>query len=67
MSCQDLVHEASSVGLRVEVEPVDLASATEADFNRIVMAHCGEADHSVAMIVHNAGTIGQVIWNVLLI
>ena len=41
------------------MEPVDLASANEADFQRIVLTHSGQADHSVAMIIHNAGTIGQ--------
>jgi len=42
------------------VESVDLATADEADFDRLLTAHCGAADHAVAVIVHNAGTLGQV-------
>ncbi len=51
--------EVASPLVSVAVEPVDLGTATPADFGQLMMAHCGEADHAVAMIVHNAGTLGQ--------
>ncbi len=50
----------SSPLVNIAVEPVDLATANQADFDRLLTAHCGAADHAVAVIVHNAGTLGQV-------
>ena len=58
---QSQVCEVAGASLvSVVAESVDLATANQADFGRILMAHCGEADHDAAIIVHNAGTIGQV-------
>lgn len=46
-------------GLAVELVSVDLATAEKEDFEKAVRANYGSADHEVAIIIHNAGTIGQ--------
>jgi len=46
-------------GLAVEVMVVDLSTADKEVFEKAVRAHLGSADHEVAIIIHNAGTLGQ--------
>lgn len=46
-------------GLAVEVVPVDLSTADKEVFEKAVKANYGSADHEVAIIIHNAGTLGQ--------
>lgn len=46
-------------GLAVEVQSLDLSTADKDAFEKVVRAHQGSADHEVAMVVHNAGTLGQ--------
>jgi len=46
-------------GLAVEVQSVDLGTADREVFEKIVRANYGSADHEVAIIIHNAGTLGQ--------
>lgn len=46
-------------GLAVEVESVDLSVADKEVFERAVRANYGSADHEVAIVIHNAGTLGQ--------
>jgi len=46
-------------GLAVECEALDLATADRDAFERAVRANYGSADHEVAIVIHNAGTIGQ--------
>ena len=46
-------------GLAVEVQSLDLSTADKEAFEKVVRAHQGSADHEVAMVVHNAGTLGQ--------
>jgi len=46
-------------GLAVEVVTVDLSTADKDVFEKAVKAHYGSGDHEVAIIIHNAGTLGQ--------
>ena len=46
-------------GLAVELAPLDLATADTETFLQAVRANYGSADHAVAIVIHNAGTIGQ--------
>jgi hypothetical protein len=46
-------------GLAVELAVIDLATADRDTFLRAVRANYGSADHAVAIIIHNAGTIGH--------
>jgi len=46
-------------GLAVELVSVDLASAGRETFEKAVRDNYGSADHEVAIIIHNAGTLGQ--------
>ena len=46
-------------GLAVEVQSLDLALADKDAFERAVRANYGSADHEVAIVIHNAGTLGQ--------
>eukprot|EP00092_Neocalanus_flemingeri_P016515 GFUD01017869.1.p1 GENE.GFUD01017869.1~~GFUD01017869.1.p1 ORF type:complete len:295 (+),score=77.09 GFUD01017869.1:672-1556(+) len=46
-------------GLAVECESVDLSTADREVFEKAVKANYGSADHQVAIVVHNAGTLGQ--------
>jgi short-subunit dehydrogenase len=46
-------------GLAVEVQSLDLGTADKEAFERAVRAHQGSADHEVAVVIHNAGTLGQ--------
>lgn len=46
-------------GLAVEVQSLDLGLADKDSFERAVRAHQGSADHEVAIVIHNAGSIGQ--------
>jgi hypothetical protein len=46
-------------GLAVELAVIDLATADRETFLRAVRANYGSADHAVAIIIHNAGTIGH--------
>jgi sepiapterin reductase len=55
---KEIVRDARP-GLAVEVETVDLSSANKETFERVVRANYGSADHEVAIIIHNAGTLGQ--------
>jgi hypothetical protein len=43
----------------VELETIDLATADSEAFLKAIQANYGSADHAVAMVIHNAGTIGQ--------
>jgi len=53
-----IVREARP-GLAVEVVCVDLATAEKETFEKAVRDNYGSADHEVAIIIHNAGTLGQ--------
>lgn len=55
---KEIVRDARP-GLAVEVETVDLAMADEEAFSKVVRANYGSADHEVAVVIHNAGTLGQ--------
>jgi len=55
---KEIVRDARP-GLAVEVECVDLATADKEVFERVVRANYGSADHEVAIVIHNAGTLGQ--------
>jgi len=55
---KEIVRDARP-GLAVEVETCDLASANKDTFERVVRANYGSATHEVAIIIHNAGTLGQ--------
>eukprot|EP00088_Acartia_fossae_P038597 TRINITY_DN40039_c0_g1_i1.p1 TRINITY_DN40039_c0_g1~~TRINITY_DN40039_c0_g1_i1.p1 ORF type:complete len:274 (+),score=7.15 TRINITY_DN40039_c0_g1_i1:226-1047(+) len=55
---KEIVRDARP-GLAVEIECVDLAAADKADFEACVRANYGSADHEVALVIHNAGTLGQ--------
>merc|ERR1712037_878801 len=46
-------------GLAVEVQSLDLATADKEAFERAVKCYQGSADHEVAIVIHNAGTLGQ--------
>lgn len=46
-------------GLAVEVQSLDLGLADREAFERAVRANYGSADHEVAIVIHNAGTLGQ--------
>jgi len=46
-------------GLAVEVQSLDLGLADKDAFERAVRANYGSADHEVAIVIHNAGTLGQ--------
>jgi len=53
-----IVREARP-GLAVEVVCVDLSTADQETFEKAVRDNYGSADHEVAIIIHNAGTLGQ--------
>lgn len=55
---KEIVRDARP-GLAVEVECIDLATADKETFDRSVRANYGSADHEVALVIHNAGTLGQ--------
>lgn len=55
---KEIVRDARP-GLAVEIETLDLATADSEAFLKAVRANYGSADHAVAMVIHNAGTIGQ--------
>jgi len=55
---KEIVREARP-GLAVEVAPVDLSTADKEVMEKAVKNVCAKADHEVAMIIHNAGTLGQ--------
>lgn len=55
---KEIVRDARP-GLAVEVESVDLSTADKETFEKVVKANYGSADHEVAIIIHNAGTLGQ--------
>ena len=55
---KEIVRDARP-GLAVEVECIDLATADKETFERSVRANYGSADHEVALVIHNAGTLGQ--------
>jgi len=46
-------------GLAVEVQSLDLSTADKDAFERAVKGHQGSGDHEVAIVIHNAGTLGQ--------
>jgi len=55
---KEIVREARP-GLAVEVAAVDLSTAEKEVMEKAVKSVCAKADHEVAMIIHNAGTLGQ--------
>jgi len=55
---KEIVRDARP-GLAVECEAVDLATADRDLFERVVKANYGSADHEVALVIHNAGSLGQ--------
>lgn len=55
---KEIVRDARP-GLAVEVESVDLSTANKETFEKVVRANYGSANHEVAIIIHNAGTLGQ--------
>ena len=55
---KEIVRDARP-GLAVECEAVDLATADKDLFERVVKANYGSADHEVALVIHNAGSLGQ--------
>jgi len=55
---KEIVREARP-GLAVELATIDLATAERDAMEKAVKAVCAKADHEVAMIIHNAGTLGQ--------
>jgi len=55
---KELVREARP-GLAVEIAAVDLSTADKDTMEKAVKAVYAKADHEVAMIIHNAGTLGQ--------
>ena len=46
-------------GLAVELVSIDLETANQEAFEKAVRDNYGRGDHSVAMVIHNAGTLGQ--------
>ena len=55
---KEIVRDARP-GLAVELESIDLGTADKDAFYRSVTSNYGSADHEVALIIHNAGTLGQ--------
>ena len=55
---KEIVRDARP-GLAVELVCVDLSTADKEVFEKAVRAKYGSADHEVAIIIHNAGTLGQ--------
>lgn len=55
---KEIVRDARP-GLAVELESIDLATADKTTFDKVVRANYGSADHEVAIVIHNAGTLGQ--------
>ena len=55
---KEIVRDARP-GLAVEIETVDLGTASEETFSSVVRANYGSGDHEVAIVIHNAGTLGQ--------
>lgn len=55
---KEIVRDARP-GLAVELESIDLATADKTTFTNVVRANYGSADHEVAIVIHNAGTLGQ--------
>jgi len=55
---KEIVRDARP-GLAVECEVVDLAIADKEALERAVKNNYGRADHEVAMVIQNAGTLGQ--------
>lgn len=55
---KELVREARP-GMAVEIAAVDLSTADKDVMEKAVKAVYAKADHEVAMIIHNAGTLGQ--------
>jgi len=55
---KEIVRDARP-GLAVECESVDLATADKEVFEKAVRANYGSADHEVAIVIHNAGSLGQ--------
>lgn len=55
---KEIVRDARP-GLAVECEVLDLAAADKEALERAVKANYGSADHEVAIVIQNAGTIGQ--------
>jgi len=55
---KEIVRDARP-GLAVECETLDLATADKESLERVVKANYGSADHEVAIVIQNAGTIGQ--------
>ncbi len=46
-------------GLAVELVSIDLETANRETFDAAVRSNYGSGDHSVAVVIHNAGTLGQ--------
>jgi len=46
-------------GLAVELVSIDLETANRESFENAVRSNYGSGDHSVAVVIHNAGTLGQ--------
>jgi sepiapterin reductase len=46
-------------GLAVELVSIDLETANQETFEKAVRSNYGSGDHSVAVVIHNAGTLGQ--------
>ena len=55
---KEIVRDARP-GLAVECEVVDLATADKDVLEKAVKAKYGSADHEIAMVIQNAGTLGQ--------
>jgi len=55
---KEIVRDARP-GLAVECESVDLSTANREVFEKAVRANYGSADHEVAIVIHNAGSLGQ--------
>jgi len=55
---KEIVRDARP-GLAVECEVVDLSSVDKDGLERAVKGNYGSADHEVAIVIHNAGTLGQ--------
>jgi len=55
---KEIVRDARP-GLAVECECLDLGTADKDAFEKAVRANYGSADHEVAIVIHNAGTLGQ--------
>lgn len=55
---KEIVRDARP-GLAVECAFVDLATADKDTLEKAVKANYGSADHEVAMVIQNAGTLGQ--------